>query len=79
MLHKKSNKYSDEQRQAAIQYYIDHGLSKARTIRILGYPFRQQLKEWIRQRVNIIVFIFARHDHPCRILRWNMHPHQDSQ
>jgi transposase-like protein len=46
---KKSGKYSDEQRQAAIQYYIDHGRSKARTIRVLGELSRQQLTEWIKQ------------------------------
>lgn len=40
-LHKsfeKSGKYSDEQRQTAIQYYINYGRSKARTVRVLGYP-----------------------------------------
>ncbi len=51
-LHKsynKANKYSDEQRQAAIRYYVEHGRSKSRTVRALGYPTRQQLTEWIKQ------------------------------
>ena len=41
--------YSDEQRKAAIQYYVEHGRSKARTVKALGYPTRQQLTEWIKQ------------------------------
>lgn len=51
-LHKsynKANKYSDEQRQAAIRYYVEHGRSKSRTVKALGYPTRQQLTEWIKQ------------------------------
>lgn len=47
--YKKANKYSDEQRQAAIRYYIEHGRSKSRTVKALGYPTRQQLTEWIKQ------------------------------
>ncbi|MBR1590066.1 MAG: IS3 family transposase [Acidaminococcaceae bacterium] len=46
---KKTGKYSKEQRQAAIQYYIEHGRSKTRTIQALGYPSRQQLAEWLKQ------------------------------
>lgn len=51
-LHKsysKINKYSNEQRHAAIRYYIEHGRSKSRTVKALGYPTRQQLTEWIKQ------------------------------
>ena len=44
-----SSKYSDEQRKAAIQYYVEHGRSKSRTVKALGYPTRQQLTEWIKQ------------------------------
>ena len=43
------SKYSDEQRKAAVQYYIEHGQSKSRTVKALGYPTRQQLTEWIKQ------------------------------
>ena len=51
-LHKsynKTNKYSEEQRRTAIQYYVEHGRSKSRTVKALGYPTRQQLTEWIKQ------------------------------
>lgn len=44
-----SSKYSDEQRKAAVQYYVEHGRSKSRTVKALGYPTRQQLTEWIKQ------------------------------
>ena len=43
------SKYSDEQRKAAVQYYIEHGQSKSRTVKALGYPTRQQLTEWLKQ------------------------------
>ncbi len=44
-----TSKYSDEQRKAAVQYYVEHGRSKSRTVKALGYPTRQQLSEWIKQ------------------------------
>jgi len=39
----KTNAYSDEQRKAATDYYLQHGRSKTHTIKALGYPTRQQL------------------------------------
>ena len=51
-LHKessRSSKFTDEQRIVAIQYYLDHGKSKSRTIKALGYPSRALLTEWIKQ------------------------------
>ncbi len=45
----KTSKYSDEQRKAAVQYYVAHGRSKSRTVKALGYPTRQQLTEWLKQ------------------------------
>ena len=39
-LHKsynKTNKYSEEQRRTAIQYYVEHGRSKSRTVKALVY------------------------------------------
>ena len=52
------SKYSDEQRKAAVQYYIEHGRSKSRTVKALGYPTRQQLTEWLKQDLPDEV-------HPC--------------
>jgi len=51
-LHKsyiKKSIYTHEQRKVAIQYYVEHGRSKSRTVKALGYPTRQQLTEWIKQ------------------------------
>ena len=44
-----SSRYTAEQRKKAIQYYQEHGRSKSRTVKALGYPTRQQLTEWIKQ------------------------------
>ena len=53
-----TSKYSDEQRKAAVQYYVEHGRSKSRTVKALGYPTRQQLTEWLKQDLPDEV-------HPC--------------
>ena len=43
---KKSN-YSQEEKQVAVEYYIEHGKSVARTVKNLGYPCRPVLDKWI--------------------------------
>ncbi len=51
-LHKsciKKSIYTPEQRKAAIQYYLEHGRNKSRTVKALGYPSWNQLSEWIKQ------------------------------
>ena len=40
-------KYSDEQKQAAVEHYMGHGRSFAGTIAALGYPGRAMLVSWI--------------------------------
>ena len=40
-------KFSDEQRAKAIQHYFEHGRCVSRTVRLLGYPCRTLLKQWI--------------------------------
>lgn len=37
-LREKLHRYSKEQRQAAVDYYLTHGRSPSRTVRRLGYP-----------------------------------------
>ena len=45
--HRKS-KYSDEQAQAAVNHYLEHGKSLTRTMKALGYPRgRETLCGWI--------------------------------
>jgi len=40
-------KYSDEQRQIAVQHYLDHDRCIASTMKALGYPCRETLTAWI--------------------------------
>ena len=48
--HQKGRKgYSLEQKQAAVDYYLEHGRSISRTCRKLGYPSRMVLDRWIRE------------------------------
>ena len=43
-------KYTEEQKQMAVNYYIEHGQNIAKTIRELGYPNRHYLKQWLIER-----------------------------
>lgn len=36
--YRREPKYSSQQQEAAIQHFLDHGRSLARTVRALGYP-----------------------------------------
>lgn len=40
-------KYSDEEKRGAVDYYLEHGRSLARTIRAMGYPGRETLAGWV--------------------------------
>jgi transposase-like protein len=40
-------KYSDEQKQAAVEHYVDHDRCIASTMKALGYPGRGTLTAWI--------------------------------
>lgn len=40
-------RYTDEQKQAAVDFYVSHGRRIARTIRHMGYPTHQLLARWI--------------------------------
>ena len=42
-------KYSKEQRQAAVTYYLEHGKSIAKTISALGYPGKTVLCDWLNK------------------------------
>lgn len=49
-LHEKvasSRAYTDEEKQKAVAFYLDHGKQISYTIRSLGYPCREKLMEWI--------------------------------
>ena len=49
--YKKDSKFTDEQRQKAIDYYLGHGKCVSRTVRVLGYPSRPVLFKWIEEAV----------------------------
>ncbi len=40
-------KHSEEQKQTAVDYYLQHGRSMRRTVRALGYPSQAKLKAWL--------------------------------
>jgi putative transposase len=42
-------KYSDQQKQIAVQHYLDHDRCIAATIKALGYPCRRTLVAWIEE------------------------------
>ena len=51
-LHKdfiKESKFSDEERQKAVNYYLEHGKCVSRTVKVLGYPSRPILDKWIKE------------------------------
>ena len=40
-------RYSDEEKQGAVDRYLEHGKSLARTIRAMGHPGREVLASWV--------------------------------
>ena len=44
-------KYSEEQKQAAVDYYLQHGRSLRRSIKALGYPNRETLRQWLDEAI----------------------------
>ncbi len=44
-----TSKYSEEQRQKAVAYYLEHGKNVSRTCHKLGYPSRTLLTQWIME------------------------------
>jgi len=45
---KKPN-FSEEERQKAVNYYLEHGKCVSRTVKALGYPSRPVLNKWINE------------------------------
>ena len=43
----RAKKYTDEQKRAAVDHYLESGRCLSRTCRALGYPSRQLLAEWV--------------------------------
>lgn len=47
--HRKKPKYTSKQKKEAVEYYFDHGRSISRTIKAIGYPNRETLREWLNE------------------------------
>jgi len=45
----KKKKYSDRQKEEAIQFYLEHDHSLKQTVQTLGYPSESMLKYWVRE------------------------------
>jgi putative transposase len=45
-----TQKYSAEQKQVAVQHFLDHDRCIASTMKVLGYPCRETLAAWIEER-----------------------------
>ena len=43
-------KYSDEQKIVAIEHYIKHGRCFSFTRKVLGYPSRKMMMDWVHER-----------------------------
>jgi len=61
-------KYSQAQKQAAVEYYVTHGRCIAGTMRALGYPGRGTLTAWVREALpqarKAIVGVAGRPSYP---------------
>ena len=49
---KQSGKYTKEQRETAVKYYLEHGKSISRTINALGYPKKTTLCDWLNEDLD---------------------------
>jgi transposase-like protein len=47
--HGKKPKYSLTQKKLAVDYYMEHGRNMAQTIRAIGYPHRETMREWLHE------------------------------
>lgn len=45
----KKKKYSEQQKETAVQFYLEHDHSLKQTIQTLGYPSESMLKYWVRE------------------------------
>lgn len=48
--YKYKTKYSDEEKEYAVEYYMSHGKNITKTVNDLGYPCRSTLSNWIYEK-----------------------------
>ena len=49
--YKKRPKYSNQEKETAVNYFMEHGRNYTRTVRKLGYPSRETLRQWVDEFV----------------------------
>lgn len=59
--HGKKSKYSLEDKKRAISYYMEHGRNMARTIKAIGYPHRETMREWVHELVPNERKVYSKH------------------
>lgn len=59
--HNMKPKYTSEQKKLAVNYYLEHGRNMAGTIRAMGYPHRETMREWIRELAPREQKVYAKH------------------
>ena len=60
-LHGKKPKYSSEDKKRAISYYMEHGRNMARTIKAIGYPHWETMREWVRELAPNERKVYSKH------------------
>ena len=45
--HSRKSKFTEEEKQAALQFYQDHSRSITLTVKVLGYPGKTTFKQWL--------------------------------
>lgn len=51
-INKRKSKFTVEERQYAVNYYLEHGKSINKTIRAIGYPNRYTLSLWLKEDIE---------------------------
>lgn len=50
--HKRKSKFSKEEREFAVNHYLEHGKLITKTIRAIGYPNRYTLSQWLKEDIE---------------------------
>jgi transposase-like protein len=50
----RKGKFTSDEARVAVDYYLEHGRCISATVRALGYPSRETLRQWIQERCPAI-------------------------
>ena len=65
-------RYTRDQKQAAIDYYLEHGCSSVRTIMKMGYPHKETFRLWLDE------FLPDRHKKRSNCLKYSQEQKKDA-